>query len=250
MRHLSLILGSLFALFMFVVLLALGTWQINRLHWKEALIAERAAALDAPPVALTAANLAPDKLDALGAFRRVSATGQFLNDHEFYLASQTKGDFSGWHVITPFKLEDGSAVMIDRGFVPLDRKIQSTRTDGLIAGTVTITGILHPPHKGSSFTPTNQPDTNVWYLIDPAAMGQTAGLGALPLVVIDIAKEPLPPGGFPVGGQTVMTLDNPHLQYAITWYGLAGLLVVTYLLYCRRYVIDRREASNNKGHAV
>jgi surfeit locus 1 family protein len=238
-RHLSLILGSLVALVMILVLLGLGTWQMQRLHWKQALIAERTAALDAPAISLEASDLTPDRLDQLADYRRVSVTGSFLNDHEFYLASQVKGDLSGWHVITPLKLADGSAVLVDRGFVPDARKPPESRKDGLLSGTLTITGILHRPRKPGSFTPPNEPANDVWYTIDPAAMAGAAGLATLPAIVIDAGKDPVP-GGYPVGGQTVLMLDNPHLQYAITWYGLAGLLLVTYLLYCRRYFMDYR----------
>jgi surfeit locus 1 family protein len=233
-RHLSLILGSVVALGMFCVLLALGSWQIQRLHWKLDLIEARRAALEAPPVLATAGDLL-----VLPEFRRVTVAGVLLNDHEFYLAAQFRGDQSGWHVITPLRLEDGGAVLIDRGFVPPDRKSQDTRSAGLTSGPVSITGILRHPHGPGMFTPANQPHDDIWFLIDPPAMAKQAGIDHLPDIVIDADDTPNA-GGFPIGGQTPTTLDNPHLQYAITWFSLAALLGVVYLLYCRRYVLDRR----------
>jgi surfeit locus 1 family protein len=238
-RHLSLILGSVVVLGMLGVLLALGNWQIERLHWKLDLIEQRRSALTAPPIRLTSQDLSPEALSGLPDFRRVSVSGTLLNNNEFYLTAQFKGDQSGWHVITPLSLEDGGTVLIDRGFVPLDRKLPATRAEGELSGTVTVTGILRRPHGPGTFTPANQPGDNIWFLIDPAAMAKAAGIEAVPNVFIDADASPNP-GGLPIGGQTPTTLDNPHLQYAVTWYSLAGLLSVVYLIYCRRYLIDHR----------
>jgi surfeit locus 1 family protein len=239
-RHLSLILGSVVVLGMLGVLLSLGTWQIQRLHWKLGLIEQRQSALSALPIRLTFQDLSPEGLSALPDFRRVTVSGNLLNDHEFYLTAQFKGDQSGWHVITPLSLEGGGTVLIDRGFVPADHKSPATRAEGELSGTVTVIGILRRPHGPGTFTPANQPGDNIWFLIDPAAMGKAAGIETLANIFIDADASPNP-GGFPVGGQTPTTLDNPHLQYAVTWYALAGLLSVVYLIYCRRYVIDYRK---------
>lgn len=240
-RHLSLIIGSLVVLVMLGVLLALGTWQIQRLQWKLDLIEARRVALEGPPLPITAKDLSPDRVADLPDFRRVTVSGTFLNDHEFYLASQFQGEQSGWHVVTPLRLDDGSVVLIDRGFVPPDHKLPQTRSAGLSSGPVSVSGILRRPHRPGFFTPANQPHDNVWFLIDPAAMAAQAGFDPLPDIVIDADNTPNA-GGFPIGGQTQTTLDNPHLQYAITWYGLAGLLLIIYLVYCRRYIIDRRQS--------
>ncbi len=240
-RHLSLILGSFVVLVMLGVLLTLGTWQIQRLYWKLDLIEARRVALQAPPLLLTAKDLSAERVAFLPDFQRVTVSGTLLNDHEFYLASQFHGDQSGWHVVTPLRLEDGGAVLIDRGFVPPDHKLPQTRSAGLATGPVSVTGILRHPHGPGFFTPANQPHDNVWFLIDPAAMARQAGIDHLPDIVIDADSTPND-GGFPIGGQTQTTLDNPHLQYAITWYGLGGLLLIIYLVYCRRYIIDRRQA--------
>src|SRR5690348_3084588 len=96
-----------------LILIGLGTWQLERRSWKLGLIAEREAALAAAPAHLEAADADPIRFE----FHRIAATGRFLHDHELYLTGQFLNDRPGWHVITPLVLQDGSALLVDRGFV-------------------------------------------------------------------------------------------------------------------------------------
>jgi len=218
-----------------VLLLGLGTWQVQRLDWKEGLIAERNAALAAAPVPL------PKTVDDARslAFHPVRAEGEFLNDREIHLNAQSlKGD-AGFHIITPLRLSDGAIVFVDRGFVPTDRRAPATRQAGEIAGPTVVTGLLRQPEPPGWFTPANEPQKNSWFSIDLPAMTRAAAIeSALPFY-IDADKTPVP-GGWPQGGQTITDLPNDHLQYAITWYALALALVAIYI----RFALRRRRSSS------
>jgi surfeit locus 1 family protein len=210
------------------VLLGLGTWQIQRLHWKEGLIAERAAQLAAPPAPLLATAADWRGWD----FRKVSARGTFRHDLEQRFGAFTLDDQFGQHVLTPLVRADGPAILVDRGFVPADRAAVETRREGEVAGAVEVAGIAR--YRGADrpgwFTPANEPAERIWYWYDLPALTQATGLELLP-VVVEADATPNP-GGLPVGGQTRTELPNNHLQYALTWYGLAAALVAVYIAFC------------------
>jgi surfeit locus 1 family protein len=226
---------SFFAAGAFLVLLGLGTWQVERLFWKEALIAERRAAVSAPPVEL------PRALDQARdlAYRRVGATGQFLNDRELYLGATDDDGHPGYHVITPLKLADGAVVLVDRGFVPEARRPPQSRAAGEIAGETSVAGLLRlaPTAKPYWFLPDNNAGRNYWFYVDIAAMAAAAGLERVLPFYLDVDATPNP-GGLPLGGQTRLDLPNNHLQYAITWYALAAGLAGVYIVFIRRRLAE------------
>jgi surfeit locus 1 family protein len=210
----------------FAVLIGLGTWQVQRLHWKEGLIAQRQTALGALPADL------PRSLEVHPAW----VTGVFRHDREFLVnATERQGGGAGFLVVTPLVLADGGVVLVERGWVPTDRKAPESREAGEVAGTVTIEGLLRlaPAGKPGWFVPDNRPERNEWYFLDLAAMVQTLA----PATILPFYVEAGPatnPGGYPVGGQARTDLSNDHLQYAITWYALAASLLVIFFLYVRR----------------
>lgn len=213
----------------FVILIALGTWQMERRVWKTELIATMDAQLAAPPILISRFLAAHSTED----YRPVSATGIFLHDREMYLAARTYQGQLGYHVVTPLVLDDGTAVLVDRGWVPVDRQAPASRAAGQVAGRVSVTGIARQPPKPGLFTPDNRPDQNLWYWADLPAMGGHAGLSSMAPLLIE-AGPAGNPGGLPIGGQTFINLPNNHLQYAITWYSLAAVLAVIYLVSRRR----------------
>jgi surfeit locus 1 family protein len=212
-----------------LLLLGLGTWQVQRLAWKEGLIAQRNAALTATPVPL------PKTLDDARAleFHPVRAEGQFLNDRELYLNAQSLRGDQGFHIVTPFRLADGRVLLVDRGFVPTDHQAPATRAAGTIAGPASVTGLLRLPEPPGWFTPANEPQKNSWFSIDLPAMAQAAGAGSARPFYLDADATPNS-GGWPQGGQTITELPNDHLQYAITWYSLAVALIVIYIRFAQR----------------
>jgi surfeit locus 1 family protein len=211
-----------------LVLLGLGGWQVERLHWKEALIAARAAAIAAPPIAV------PRDLDqARGMeFRHVAATGIFLNDKEIFLGATDEGGATGYHLLVPLRLSDGALLLVDRGWLPGNRKDPATRAAGLLAGTRTVEGLLRlvPAARPNWFVPDNDCARNYWFWIDGAAIQRCLALDRLLPVYIDAGPAPNP-GGFPKGGITRTALPNDHLSYAITWFALAAGLIVVYVVY-------------------
>jgi surfeit locus 1 family protein len=221
---------TLFTIPAVLAMLGLGTWQVQRLFWKQELIAERQAGLAAPVMVWAEAE---GRLRELH-WRRVSAEGEFLNDRELVLAARSMNGNPGYHIVTPFRIAGGPVLMVDRGWVPLDRKEPQARPQGQIAGPATITGILRPGHQPNWLTPDNQAGKNFWFWIDLPAMARAAGAEGEAVTEAYLEADATPnSGGFPIGGQTRTELPNDHLQYAITWYALALALAVIYIVYHR-----------------
>lgn len=217
---------TLFTVPALIAMLALGTWQVQRLEWKEALIAERDARVAAPGIAAPGTDADLRELE----FRRVSLSGRFLNGQEMFLAARSMNGNVGYHVVTPFLLASGAAVLVDRGWIPLDRKEPSARLEGEIEGETEIEGLIREGGRKGWFIPDNRPAENFWFYVDVPAMAAHAGLAEVRPYFVE-AGPAMNPGGFPIGGQTRLKLPNDHLQYAITWYLLALALAVIYLIY-------------------
>ena len=221
-----------------LVLVGLGTWQLDRLQWKTALIAEIQARMSAPAEPLPDVLSETDQALSAVQYRRVTLTGEFRHEDEMYLAARSMNGNPGYHVMTPFELSSGEVVLVDRGWVPPERKLPAERPQGQVEGEVTIEGLIRVPRAEKSWLqPDNEPQNNMWFWIDLPAMAEHARLGAMgsdlaPVYVDAGAGEN--PGGYPIGGQTRVNLPNDHLQYAITWYALAIALAVIYVVYHRR----------------
>jgi surfeit locus 1 family protein len=211
---------------LFLVLLGLGSWQVDRLNWKEGLIAAREARIQMPLVELPGATSDPDSLE----FRRARASGRFLHEHEMYLASRVHNGNVGYHVVTPLSLGKNRFLLVDRGWVPLERKAPISRPEGQLEGEVTVTGLIRKEGRQGFFTPDNAPDGNFWFYVDIPEMAAFAGLSESYPFYLEADATPNP-GGLPIGGSAATELNNPHFSYAITWYMLAGILVAIYVLY-------------------
>jgi surfeit locus 1 family protein len=211
------------------VLIALGTWQVHRLQWKTDLIATIEARRDAPPATLPQ-DFDADALADLD-FLRVSITGQFQHDGEMLLLARPRKGRPGTRIVTPFTVDGGPVILVDRGWVPVAAEDASRRAEGQIAGATTVEGFLRVPSGGNAFMPANEPERNAWYIMDPDAMAAHAGVPPQPVYVE--AGEAENPGGLPIGGRPVATIANNHLQYAVTWYGFAVVLLVVYVFFRR-----------------
>jgi surfeit locus 1 family protein len=213
------------------VLAGLGFWQLDRLHWKEGLIAKIEARTKAPPIGLMdAVAMAEQGRDP--SYYRVRASGRFDHDKERYLFAVSEGR-GGWHVITPLKTVDGETVLIDRGFVPDELRDPAARAEGEVEGVVTLTGIARIPETPGPFTPDNEAEANRWFWRDLGAMARSMFQGEavrLAPFFLEVEKGEVP-GGWPEGGQTRLDIPNNHLQYAITWFLLAACLLVVYGAY-------------------
>jgi surfeit locus 1 family protein len=230
-RASSVLWPALAAIVAFAILVGLGTWQMARLSWKEGLIraiAERstAAPVEAPAESEWAA-LTKEEVE----YRRVSVEGSFLQASEvrvFTDLPRTKGPARGigYWVLTPLVRDDGSVIIVNRGFVPIDRADPASRREGQVEGRVKVTGLIRWAEERNLFTPSDDPRAGRWFTRDPAAIAAAAGLRRVAPFTVD--AEASAPGGLPQGGETRLVLSNRHLEYARTWYGLAlGLVIVT-----------------------
>lgn len=209
------------------ILIWLGTWQVQRLHWKEGLLATIEARTHAAPRPLGEIE-ALYKTTGDVDYLPVVLSGAFHHAGERHFLSTWQGQ-SGFFVYTPLELADGRIVFVNRGFVPYDLKDASKRPLGQVEGEVTVTGLARDPlvSKPSWVVPNNDPTRNVFYWKDRDSMARSAGLRTaaeiLPFFVD--ANASANPGGLPIGGVTLIDIPNNHLQYAVTWYGLAAALV-------------------------
>jgi surfeit locus 1 family protein len=215
------------------MLIGLGIWQVQRLHWKEGLIAEIEAHVHAEPISLKDAEVRAKAGEDVS-YLRVRVDGKFDNSKERYLFAVSDGK-PGWHVITPLTTSDGEVVLIDQGFVPDALRDPASRSQGELSNMVTVTGLARPPERQGLFIPNNEPEQNRWFWRDLGALSKSMLLAGTPIVVpffIEAERSNIP-GGWPQGGQTRIDLPNNHLHYAITWFALAFCLVVIYVIYVR-----------------
>ena len=173
-------------------------------------------------------------------FRHVTDEGVFLHDKEIFLGATSEAGRNGYQVLTPLREAGGRNVFVNRGFIPAELKDPLTRSEGEIAGTVRVQGLLRLPPAGKPawFLPDNRRDLNYWLWVDLSAIAATDKLDHVAPFYIDADATPNP-GGWPKGGITRLELRNDHLQYAITWFSLAVALIVIYFVYYRRNVGSR-----------
>ncbi|WP_034852245.1 SURF1 family protein [Sinorhizobium sojae] len=241
--RLGLVAGLVLTGLAFAVLIGLGGWQMQRLQWKQGLIAAIAERRTAPPLSLgEIESMAEEGADI--DYRAVRITGVFDHGRERHFFATHEGR-TGYYVFTPLMLPDARALFVNRGFVPFEKKDAATRPEGQVSQSVTITGLARQKLAGkpSSLVPDNDVAKNIFYWKDLDAMAASSGIAAdrvLPFFVdSDASKNP---GGLPIGGVTQFDLPNNHLQYALTWYGLAAALVcVTVVFVYRRKRGDRTE---------
>lgn len=211
-----------------LILLALSVWQMQRHEWKAALIAEREAGMSAAPIELPVRIDDPDPLS----FRHVRVTGTFRHDRELFVAAVSRRGNDGYQVVTPVVRAEGPPVLVNRGWVPKDRRDPATRAEGQVGGIVSVDGIARLRQVRRGLVPENQPDRNLWFTMDLPAMAVAAGLPEVAPVYVEAGPAPNP-GIYPLGGQTRVSLPNDHLQYAATWFLLAIALAVIYVVYHR-----------------
>jgi surfeit locus 1 family protein len=210
----------------FAALIALGVWQIERLHWKESLIAEVNANMAAPPITLARAL-------AMGAgaqYRRVTLDGHFDNAKEAYAFATADQGAPVYHVLTPFVLADGRALIVDRGAIPPRLLDPKTRAAGEREGQTQIIGVWRTPDMPGLFTPAPDLARHIWYARDVSAIAKADGVTLAAPIIIEADATPNP-GFWPKGGQTVVNFPNNHLQYALTWFGLAAALLGVLVAY-------------------
>ena len=240
-RH-PLLLPGLATLAALAILVGLGTWQLSRLAWKNELIAQVAARSRAAPAPLPPPASWPAMAAEQDEYRRVGVTGRFRHEAEAYLyflagdskrpgeAGRAQGQ--GYLVITPLVMAGGETVLVNRGFVPTDRRDPASRAAGQVTGAVTVTGLIRFPEARGWFAAPDDTARRLFYTRDIDAMVAALGLDSsrtAPFLIDADAGET--PGGLPQGGETRLVFPNRHLEYALTWYGLALTLVGVFVAF-------------------
>ena len=209
-----------------IILISLGVWQVQRMHEKQALLATIAERMSAPEVPLAEVLRLPL---AEAEWRRVRAKGPFLHDKEAYIHAIEPELGVGVHVLTPLVAETG-VVLVDRGFVPPALKSSATRAEAQTQGETTVSGLVRLEGERSMFTPPPDQQERTWFWRDPEGIARALGIMASAPIVV-VADQPANPGGWPRFAGYRVDIANNHLQYALTWFGLALALLAVYVVY-------------------
>ena len=216
---------------LFAAFVALGVWQVQRLAWKTELIAQVDARVHAEAVPAPGPEAWPAVSGERDQYRRVVVRGVFLHDRETRVQAVTDLGGGFW-VVTPMRTERGFTVLVNRGFVPPERRDPATRAAGQASGPQTVVGLVRVTEPGGGFLRRNDPDADRWFSRDVAAIGEARGLSDAAPYFID-ADAMANPGGWPRGGLTVIRFANSHLVYALTWFGMAALTLVGFGVFVR-----------------
>lgn len=215
----------------FAGFVALGSWQVQRRAWKLDLIARVTQRVNAPPSPPERAQWG--SLGAADEYRKLCLDGVFEHPHETLVQAVTRLGAGDW-VLTPLRATDGAWVLVNRGFVGPDQRDVAARSAGQVAGQVQVCGLLRLSEPRGAFLHRNDPAAGRWYSRDVAAIAAAQGLPAPEVAPYFLDADATPnPGGWPRGGLTVIAFRNSHLQYALTWYGLALLVLVGSLIVVR-----------------
>ena len=210
----------LFGLIGAAILIALGVWQMQRLTWKEAILADIQTRITAPPVAVPAV---PDPI--ADKYLPVAISGQITDDEVHVLVSQ-KRIGAGYRIIAAFEAEDGRRLLLDRGFVKVDQKSAARPT-----GAAQVIGNLHWPDESGGSIPEPDLKAEIWFARDVPALA--AHLNAEPVLIIaretSLSDDPVSPLPVDIAG-----IPNDHLQYALTWFSLAVIWLIMTLSFLWR----------------
>lgn len=240
MKSPSGIFGSLLVLFCVVILISLGTWQVQRMAWKKDLLDHIRENLTDVPVVMPHDYVDPAKYD----FVRTVIRGAYMHDKEIAIGPRVFNGQMGYHIFVPFRRVSGPVVFVNRGWVPPEKLDPKTRFQGQVPGLVKVEGILRLlPAEKPAFVPENKPEDGKWYWMDLPAMARQAGIPAERVLPLVLYEDSQPEIAWPVGNQLNVNLPNNHLFYAIFWYCMAFVLCV---IYVRIYLQHRAETRRAK----
>ncbi len=238
----------------FVLLVTLGTWQVKRLQWKAALIEKVETNMAMEPIVMIGKDewdisvvggkihreieefgTKPPQLSSEFEFRKVKLSGLLLHKQQIELIGKYHGKKVGTHIITPLQLETGQIVLVNRGWLPEDSELK-TQSD---SEPTMVEGLIMPPHrKPWRFLPQNQPEKNIWLWEDAEQMAgyikNTGSLEVSPVLIRQTGPEDSSDAFPTILLSDKINIRNDHLEYAITWYSLALIIVVMYFIYIRR----------------
>jgi cytochrome oxidase assembly protein ShyY1 len=226
-----LLLPGALALLSLLALVALGTWQLERKAWKEALIETLTRRLHEAPVALPRpdewARMTPEDGEFMRVRLRIEPAG--ADDALVFTSGSALRDdvkAPGYFVFTPARLAGDGRVVVNRGYV-------TDRNYPALAAHQEIVGVLRWPEQPSWFVASHDAAGAIWHVRDQRAMAELKGWGTVAPFYVE-QEAPVPPGGLPHPAPLKVRLRNDHLQYAMTWFGLAGVLVVMFALWAAK----------------
>lgn len=220
----------------FGILCSLGVWQLHRLEWKRGLIAQITDRLSAQPISFDEALVREDAGENME-YQPVFLDGVYENEIESSVFGTYEGA-PGVYLFTPLRPEDLSSVaanyvFINRGFVPQAFKEPQSRTDSLVDGPVRVEGLFRHAEKRRGFekwlAPADQPDDNLYFVRDPLILAMRPSINVPAFYVDSNGRESAAP--WPKGGLTRIDIPNRHLEYALTWFGLAAALIGVFIAY-------------------
>ncbi len=229
------------------ILLALGTWQVQRLAWKQDLIAQIEARAHGEAGEILPEEQWPAFSPQSEEYRRVRIAGRFDHAREVQvhglLASRTRGQpIQGFYVLTPLEIESGAHVIVNRGFVPTELREPASRAESLPDEEVEIVGLVRASQERATFVPENDPSREQWLTRDVYEIAEARGIERVAPFYIDAEHDASAPA-WPRGGGTILDLPNNHLQYAVTWYGLALCLLGVFAVFAWRKLRSGTAAS-------
>ncbi|MFC3690772.1 SURF1 family protein [Chenggangzhangella methanolivorans] len=218
------------------LLVGLGSWQLARLSWKTELVARVSERMAAEPVALPPPADWPSLDLAAWSYRRVRAKGTFDHEREarvFVNLSEPRGPLKGpgYFLMTPLRLSGGGLVIVNRGFAPEGAVGRAARPEG----EVEVSGPLREAEDRNMFTPADDPGRDMFFARDPKAIAAGLHLDNVAPFTVD-AEATAGAGPLPQAGETRVSFPNRHMEYALTWYGLAATLAAVFGAFAWRTV--------------
>ena len=225
------LLVGLILLFSIIALSGLGVWQVQRRAWKLDLIERVEQRVRATPTDAPGPESWPNINASDYAYRHVSVRGQFVKGRSTLVRAVTERGRGYW-LVEPLQAAEGFTVLINRGFLPADRTTRSPPGRERLDAVTTITGLLRMTEPGGGFLHQNDPTSGRWYSRDVVAIAKAQGIERVAPYFID-ADASVTSSDLAVGGLTVISFQNNHLIYALTWFGLAAMLSAwtTYCFY-------------------
>lgn len=230
-----------------LLLVSLGTWQLQRRAWKLGIIERIESRIHHNPISLAASldlwRQSPD-ID----YTRIRLAGRFLHEHERHFYTIVEGQ-AGWKIITPLRTESGDIALVDRGFVPEQLKNDTARLSTPSDRITELTGLARAAQPQSWFTPANDPAANRWFWRDVpgliASLPPDLAPRTAPFIVEAEAQPQARAGDWPRAGVTVLNIPNRHLEYALTWFALAATLLIVFAAYARNMLATGGESGSD-----
>ena len=220
---------TVFFVFSLIILVSLGTWQVKRLIWKNDLISFYLKQSTNNIINLHKENFVSEEIE----YRKVRLTGKFLNKKEVHITGKTYEGNAGFHVVTPFLMQNGNYALVNRGWVSENYKEAKSRSFSLINEETSVIGLIRYPQKKGYFVPENEPDNGFWFTIKPTEIKKHLKIDKETFIIkfyVDALRQEKKIN-LPIGIKEKINIRNQHLSYAITWYSLAIVLMIIYLSY-------------------